>query len=189
MERFLVVGLGNPGTEYEETRHNIGFKVLDALSGVSGTFFSVCRYGVSAEWRLKGRSIRLLKPNTFMNLSGKAVRYHLQDLKIENDRLLVITDDLALPFGKLRLRAQGSDGGHNGLKSIEAELGTRTYARLRFGIGSEFSKGAQVNYVLGEWGQTERDSMSEAIERASACVQSFVLEGLPQAMSRFNSSV
>lgn len=184
----MVVGLGNPGPEYEETRHNIGFKVLDSLSGASGTFFSVCRHGWSAEWRLKGRSIRLLKPNTYMNLSGKAVRFHLQDLKIETERLLVITDDLALPFGKLRLRAQGSDGGHNGLKSIEAELGTRAFARLRFGIGSEFGRGGQVDYVLGEWGSEERSSMPAAIDRAGLCVQSFVLEGLSNAMSRYNAA-
>jgi len=182
----LVVGLGNPGSEYEDTRHNIGFKVLEAFAEASGLFFGTTRHGESTEARLKGRSIRLLKPNTYMNLSGKAVRFHLQDLKLPNDRLLIVTDDLALPFGKLRLKPRGSDGGHNGLKSIEAELGTSEYARLRVGIGSDFRKGGQVDYVLGSWNAEESAGMATLLERGVQCIQSWVLEGMERSMTRFN---
>ncbi|MBI1315459.1 aminoacyl-tRNA hydrolase [bacterium] len=186
MERFLVVGLGNPGSEYEDTRHNIGFKVLEAFAEASGLFFATTRHGWAAEARLKGRSIRLQKPNTFMNLSGKAVRHHLQDLKLSNDRLLIVTDDLALPFGKLRLKPRGSDGGHNGLKSIEAELGTAEYPRLRVGIGSDFRKGGQVDYVLGSWNAEELAGMNPLLERSVQCIQSWILEGVERTMTRFN---
>ena len=148
-KKYLIVGLGNIGSEYAETRHNIGFRVLDALAGVSDTFFKPDRYGDTAEIKFKGRTIRLLKPSTYMNLSGNAVRYWLKKENVEQENLLIIVDDLALPLGTLRLRARGSDGGHNGLKSIDAVLGNNNYARLRFGIGNDFPQGHQVNFVLG----------------------------------------
>ena len=146
--KYLVVGLGNIGSEYENTRHNIGFKVLDALAEASNIFFKTDRLGDVAILKHRGRTIFLLKPNTFMNLSGKAVRYWMQNEKIPAERVLIVTDDLALPFGKLRMRAKGSDGGHNGIKSVIEVLGSPVFPRLRFGISNEFNKGGQVNYVL-----------------------------------------
>jgi len=153
--KYLIVGLGNPGAEYQFTRHNIGFEILDALSGASNITFTPDRYGDVASLKHKGRTLILLKPSTFMNLSGKAVRYWLTKEKIPLENMLVITDDLALPFGTIRMRAKGSDGGHNGLKSIQELIETTKYARLRFGIGDTFNKGSQVNYVLGKWGEEE----------------------------------
>ena len=149
--KYLIVGLGNIGPEYQNTRHNIGFKVLDAFAKASNTVFEDMRYGAVATVKLKGRTLILLKPNTYMNLSGKAVSYWMQKEKIELSNLFVVVDDLALPFGTIRLRGKGSDGGHNGLKSINQLLGTQDYTRLRFGIGNEFPKGKQVDYVLGGW--------------------------------------
>ena len=146
--KYLIVGLGNIGPEYQNTRHNIGFKVLDAFAKASNTVFEDMRYGAVATVKLKGRTLILLKPNTYMNLSGKAVSYWMQKEKIELSNLFVVVDDLALPFGTIRLRSKGSDGGHNGLKSINQLLGTQDYTRLRFGIGNEFPKGKQVDYVL-----------------------------------------
>ena len=153
--KYLIVGLGNIGPEYQNTRHNIGFKVLDAFAKASNTVFEDMRYGAVATVKLKGRTLILLKPNTYMNLSGKAVSYWMQKEKIELSNLFVVVDDLALPFGTIRLRGKGSDGGHNGLKSINQLLGTQDYTRLRFGIGNEFPKGKQVDYVLGEWSSEE----------------------------------
>ena len=184
--KFLVVGLGNPGTEYEETRHNIGFKVLDTWASGSNTFFASERLGMLAELKLKGRSVYLLKPNTYMNLSGKAVNYWLQQLKLTPASMLVITDDLALPFGTLRMKGKGSDGGHNGLKDIQQVLGSAEYPRLRFGIGAEFSKGKQVDYVLVNWSQQEREHLPERLDKAVEAAQAFVLMGLSEAMNRFN---
>ena len=149
--KYLIVGLGNIGPDYENTRHNIGFRVLDAFAKASNIVFQDKRYGFVAETRLKNKSLLLLKPSTFMNLSGNAVRYWLQKEKIEDRNLLVVVDDLALPFGTLRLKSKGSDAGHNGLKHIEQVLGTQQYARLRFGIGNDFPRGAQVDYVLDEF--------------------------------------
>ena len=185
--KFLIVGLGNIGSEYAETRHNIGFKVLDALAGASNLFFKTDRYGDVCELKHKGRMFILLKPNTFMNLSGNAVRYWMQQEKIALENVLVVTDDLALPYGKLRMRGQGSDGGHNGLKHINQILQTTQYARLRFGISAEFSKGQQVDYVLGLWSEEELKTLKEHIERAGKAVLSFGLIGLPRTMNEVNT--
>lgn len=186
MKRFLVIGLGNPGDEYSETRHNIGFKVLDHLAERSGTSFSSARYGEVADWRLKGRQVRLLKPNTYMNLSGKSARYHLQDLGIGLEQVLVITDEIALPFGKTRLRGNGSDGGHNGMKSLIDLLGSNAFPRLRVGIGNDYPKGQQVQYVLGQWTAEEREALPALMEKCTHCVEHLVLEGLSRAMTQCN---
>jgi PTH1 family peptidyl-tRNA hydrolase len=185
--KFLIVGLGNIGSEYAQTRHNIGFKVLDALAGASNLFFKTDRYGDVCELKHKGKMFILLKPSTYMNLSGNAVRYWMQQEKIALENVLVITDDLALPFGKLRLRGQGSDGGHNGLKHINQILQTVNYARLRFGISAEFSKGNQVDYVLGEWSDEEKKTLQEHIDRSCKAVFSFGLIGLTRTMNEFNT--
>lgn len=185
--KYLIVGLGNIGPEYANTRHNIGFKVLDALAGESGTFFSAKRYGDVANVKFKGRNLVLLKPSTFMNRSGLAVDYWLKKEKLDSERMLVITDDLALPFGKIRIRAKGSDGGHNGLKHINEVLGAQRYPRMRFGIGSEFGKGQQVNYVLSPWSQEEEDLLPERIAVAIEAVQAFSTIGIDRTMSVYNA--
>ncbi len=187
MKKFLIVGLGNIGDEYENTRHNIGFKVLDALAKASNTVFKTDRYGDLAEFRYKGRTFVLLKPSTYMNLSGKAVKYWMNKEKIPTENLLIITDDLALPLGTLRLKGKGSDGGHNGLKSVQGLLGTSKYARLRFGIGDEFSKGKQINYVLGEWKASEKDILPQRIEKATEIIKAFGTIGLNFTMNQFNN--
>ncbi|MGB0402950.1 MAG: aminoacyl-tRNA hydrolase [Salibacteraceae bacterium] len=184
--KFLIAGLGNPGLEYENTRHNIGFKILDALVEPSNIFFDTNRYASTAELKHKGRTLILIKPMTFMNLSGKAIRYWMEKEKIPLERLMIITDDLALPYGKLRIRAKGSDGGHNGLKSINEVLGRQDYPRLRFGIGNEFSKGRQVDYVLGEWSELEQETINDRIEICTESILSFCTAGLPRTMSDFN---
>ncbi|CCZ81853.1 aminoacyl-tRNA hydrolase [Odoribacter laneus] len=184
--KYLIVGLGNIGPEYQDTRHNIGFNVLDAFAKASNIVFEDRRYGAVSEVKLKGRPLILLKPNTYMNLSGKAVSYWMQKEKIALEDLLILVDDLALPFGTLRLRGQGSDGGHNGLKSINACLGTTNYARLRFGIGNEFKKGQQVDYVLGGWKEEEIKHMDALLERSKEIISSFVLLGLSKTMTSFN---
>lgn len=184
--KYLIVGLGNIGPEYQDTRHNIGFNVLDAFAKASNVVFEDRRYGAASEVKLKGRPLILLKPNTYMNLSGKAVSYWMQKEKIALENLLILVDDLALPFGTLRLRGQGSDGGHNGLKSINACLGTTNYARLRFGIGNEFKKGQQVDYVLGGWKEEEIKHMDALLERSKEIISSFVLLGLSKTMTSFN---
>jgi len=186
VKKFLIAGLGNPGAEYENTRHNIGFKVLDALAGASNIFFSAERYALKAEVKIKGRTLVLIKPTTYMNLSGKAVRYWLENEKIPHENLLVVTDDLALPFGTLRMRTKGSDGGHNGLKDIIATLNTQQFARIRFGIGSEFSKGQQVDYVLGNWSDEENTALKDLILRTSEMVTSFALAGPALTMNKYN---
>ncbi len=185
--KYLIVGLGNPGSEYAETRHNIGFKVLDELAAEFGTAFSLDKTAFRAEAKYKGRQLILIKPITFMNLSGKAVNYWLQTEKINLANLLVITDDIALPFGTLRLKGKGSDGGHNGLKDIQAILKTQEYARLRFGVGSDFAKGRQADYVLGEWKTEERLALPERLQTAASSAKSFVFEGLPMAMTNWNN--
>jgi PTH1 family peptidyl-tRNA hydrolase len=185
--KFLIVGLGNIGSEYAQTRHNIGFKVLDALAGASNLFFKTDRYGDVCELKHKGKTFILLKPSTYMNLSGNAARYWLQQEKIAPENMLVITDDLALPFGKLRMRGQGSDGGHNGLKHIQQILQTSNYPRLRFGISAEFGKGQQVDYVLGEWSDEEKQTLNEHIDRACKAVLSFGHIGLARTMNEFNT--
>ena len=183
---FLIAGLGNIGIEYEDTRHNSGFRVVEAIASKQQISFSMERLAHVASYKTRGKQVHLIKPSTFMNLSGKAVRYWMQELKIKPENLLVILDDLAIPFGQLRLRAKGSDGGHNGLKDIDATLGNQNYARLRFGIGSEFQKGQQANYVLGKWSVEEMKAMPAIIQRATEAVNAFAFEGLGNAMTKFN---
>ncbi len=184
--KYLVVGLGNIGAEYENTRHNIGFMVLDALAKASNIFFEPNKLGSTATLKFKGRTFILVKPSTYMNLSGKAVNFYLQSEKIKPENLLVITDDIALPFGTLRLKGKGSDGGHNGLKDIINVLGNSNYARLRFGVGSEFVKGKQINHVLGEFAPEEQKFLPERLEKASEMVKAFGTIGIAQTMSNFN---
>ncbi len=185
--KYLIVGLGNIGAEYASTRHNIGFEVLDAFAEASNTSFTPQRYGSVAETRVKGRSLVLLKPSTYMNLSGKAVRYWMQAEKIPLENVFVIVDDLALPFGTLRLRAKGSDGGHNGLKSINETVGSADYARLRFGIGGDFPKGFQVDHVLGEWSTEEKTALPERVKQAGEAIRSFVTVGIERTMNFCNT--
>jgi PTH1 family peptidyl-tRNA hydrolase len=184
--KHLIVGLGNIGDEYKNTRHNIGFKILDALIESSSTCFKTERYGDVTKLKFKGRSLILLKPSTYMNLSGKAVSYWMEKEKIPLERVLIITDDLALPYGKLRLKDKGSDGGHNGLKSIVEVLKTQNYSRLRFGIGDEFTKGKQINYVLGEWTDKENEYLEKHIELAIKYIQSFCTIGSARTMNTYN---
>ncbi len=184
--KYLIVGLGNIGDEYRETRHNIGFRVLDALAKASNIVFSDKRYGATATLSLKGRQLLLLKPSTYMNLSGNAVRYWMQQEKIPLENVLIVVDDLALPFGSLRLKARGSDAGHNGLKHIAATLGTQDYARLRFGIGNDFLRGRQIDYVLGTFTDEELQVMDERIELAGEIVKSFCLAGIDRTMNQYN---
>ena|SRR5690554_4206164 len=185
--KYLIAGLGNVGSEYAETRHNVGFKIVDALSRASDVLPKTERYGDVARIKVRGRILVLLKPSTYMNLSGNAVNYWLQREKIPIERLLVVTDDLALPFGKQRLRMKGSDGGHNGLKSITQILGRSDYARLRIGVGNDFAKGRQVDYVLGEWSEEERNTLDERINIAADTVKSFATIGGSQTMTHFNN--
>ena len=184
--KYLIAGLGNIGSEYAETRHNIGFKVLDALAAASNAVFRTERYGDVAEMRFKGRTFLLLKPSTYMNNSGNAVRYWLRKEKVEPAELLVVLDDLALPLGTIRMRAKGNDGGHNGLKSIDACIGTNAYPRLRCGIGHDFRQGQQVDYVLGEWLPEEKETLRSVIGRASEAVLSFGTQGVERTMNLFN---
>lgn len=184
--KYLIAGLGNIGSEYSNTRHNIGFMVLDALAKASNISFNDARYGSVAEVKHKGRTFILLKPSTYMNLSGKAISYWLQKEKIPLENLLVIVDDIALPLCTLRLRAAGSDGGHNGLKSIDEILGTKDYARLRFGIGGDFPKGYQVDYVLGEWTSEESKQLPESMKAAFDIIFSFGTIGIERTMNFFN---
>lgn len=184
--KYLIAGLGNIGSDYDDTRHNIGFKVLDSLVKESGTSFSSGRQADVAEVKYKGRTLVLIKPTTYMNLSGKAINYWLQQEKIPLDRMLIITDDIALPFGTIRIKGKGSDGGHNGLKHIIQTVGHNKWARLRFGVGAEFQRGRQVDYVLGKWSEEETDRMPERIEKCIGAVQSFSTIGLERTMNFFN---
>ena len=184
--KYLIAGLGNMGMEYEGTRHNIGFEIIDALAKKKEVSFKNAQFGDVAEFKHKGRTFILLKPSTFMNLSGKSVRYWLQKNKIQQKNLLVVLDDLNLPFGKQRLRAKGSDGGHNGLKDINQKLGNNNYARLRIGIGRDFFQGHQSNYVLGKWSENEKRSLPEIIKTASETVLAFGTIGLKFTMDQFN---
>ena len=185
--KYLIVGLGNIGEEYRETRHNIGFMVLDALAKASNIVFSDGRYGANAQLSLKGRQLILLKPSTYMNLSGNAVRYWMQQEKIPLENVLIVVDDLALPFGTLRLKGKGSDAGHNGLKHIAATLGTQNYARLRFGIGNDFPKGGQIDFVLGHFDEESMQQMPERLEVAQEIIKSFCLAGLNITMNQYNN--
>jgi peptidyl-tRNA hydrolase, PTH1 family len=187
--KYLIVGLGNPGTEYENTRHNIGFRVVDTIAEAHGGEFSSERHGSVSTVHFKGRSLILLKPSTFMNLSGKAVRFWMEAEKIPMERILVIADDLNLPFEKIRLRGKGSDGGHNGMKDIQTVLGSTVYPRLRIGIGDKFSSGQQVNHVLGEWTKEEELILQEMSVRSQKAVESFCAIGLERSMNTVNTDV
>lgn len=183
---YLIVGLGNIGDEYDGTRHNMGFRVLDALAKASNIVFEDKRYGFVSTLSLKGRKLTLLKPSTYMNLSGNAVRYWMNEKKIPLENLLIVVDDLALPLGKLRLKPSGSDGGHNGLKHIASVLGTQQYARLRVGIGSEFARGRQIDWVLGRLSPEEEESIKEPMDTACEIIKSFCLAGIQITMNQFN---
>ena len=185
--KYLIVGLGNIGSEYEHTRHNIGFDTLDAFAEASNAVFETRRYGDVAEYRLRGRQLVLLKPSTFMNLSGQAVRYWLQQENVPIENLLVVVDDLSLPVGALRLKPSGSDGGHNGLKNIQELIGTQQYARLRFGIGNDFPRGAQVDYVLGRFSEEQRTALAPRFEQAVEMIRTFCLAGIQTAMNQYNN--
>lgn len=184
--KYLIAGLGNIGTQYDGTRHNIGFEILDALAKEFKADWSTKKLGAMTEFRTRGRTFVLLKPSTYMNLSGKAVRYWMQQLNVPAERLLVVVDDVSLPFGQLRLRGKGSDGGHNGLRNISEVLGHNAYPRLRFGIGHDFGPGRQIEYVLGPWTGEERAALPECIEQAIKGVQLFAVQGIARAMNHIN---
>lgn len=186
MKKFLIVGLGNIGPEYVGTRHNAGFMVADCLTEEYGAQWKSCRYGDMATVRIKNCELMVLKPSTFMNLSGVAVRYWMNHEKLPLENLLVIVDDLALPFGTIRLRGRGSDAGHNGLKNIASELGNQNYARLKFGVGNDFAKGGQVDFVLGKFPPEEEKLLPERLRMAADAVKAFCLSGLQFAMTHYN---
>ncbi|HLP64249.1 aminoacyl-tRNA hydrolase [Flavobacterium sp.] len=186
MKKFLIVGLGNIGADYVNTRHNIGFKVLDHLAKKESLSFQTAKLGDVAEYKIKGRTLILLKPNTYMNLSGKAVHYWMEKEKIAKENILVITDDLNLAFGTIRIKSKGSDGGHNGLKNIQLLLNSTEYPRFRFGISDDFKKGRQVDYVLGEWDEEEKAKLPERLDKAVEIINSFALAGLNNTMNEFN---
>jgi PTH1 family peptidyl-tRNA hydrolase len=187
--KYLIVGLGNIGAEYDNTRHNVGFDVVDYLAKAYEIEFKNDQLGDLAEFKFKGRTFIMLKPSTYMNRSGKAVRYWLQKKKINTENLLVILDDLNLPFGNLRLRGKGSDGGHNGLKDIDQMLGGNKYARLRFGIGDDFHKGQQINYVMGTWTEEEAAKLPDLLKESAEIIKSFGTIGLGHTMSKFNRKI
>ena len=185
--KYLIVGLGNIGSEYAGTRHNIGFMVLDAFAEASNISFSTQRYGDVATMRLKNKQLVLLKPSTYMNLSGNAVRYWQQKENISLENILVIVDDIALPFGAIRIKARGSDAGHNGLKNIAQMLGTESYARLKFGIGNDFARGCQIDYVLGQFPDDQKAELAERIKVAAEAIREYVLAGPQAAMCKYNN--
>ncbi|WP_449399796.1 aminoacyl-tRNA hydrolase [Chryseobacterium wanjuense] len=184
--KYLIVGLGNKDPEYENTRHNIGFKVAEKVAETLEAPFNTTNFGWMADGKYKGRRVLILKPDTYMNLSGNAVRYWMQKENIPLENVLIVTDDLALPFGTLRMKGKGSDAGHNGLKNINEVLQTQNYARLRFGISADFSEGRQVDYVLGTWNEEETEKLSERIDTFSKACLSFVFAGINNTMSAFN---
>jgi len=185
--KFLIVGLGNPGVKYQNTRHNIGFKALDYVSKHANAFFSSVRYGELSSFKYKGKSIFLLKPNTYMNLSGNAVNYWIKKENIPLTNLLIITDDINLSIGVLRMKKKGSDGGHNGLKNIQELLLSSSYPRLRIGVGNEFSKGRQVDYVLGDWSKEEEEILEEKIVKIKEMILSFCFAGIENTMNKYNN--
>ena len=188
MKKFLVVGLGNIGDEYANTRHNIGFKILDETAKAEGLTFETQKLGDVTTLKVKGRSILLLKPSTYMNRSGKAIKYWMEKEKIPLENLLVITDDINLPFGTIRVKTKGSDGGHNGLKDTQTSLETTNYNRFRFGVGADFGQGKQVDYVLGEWNEDEQKALPERFTKATELIKSFVLSGINRTMNQYNNS-
>ena len=185
--KYLIVGLGNIGSEYQDTRHNIGFKIFDAFAEASNISFTTERYGDVARMRLKNKQLVLLKPSTYMNLSGNAVRYWKEKEGIDINDILVLVDDIALPFGAIRIKPQGSDAGHNGLKNIAQMLGTDAYPRLRFGIGDNYPRGCQIDYVLGRFNAEEMSALPERVDLAVSAVKEFVLAGIQNAMCSFNN--
>jgi PTH1 family peptidyl-tRNA hydrolase len=186
MKKFLIVGLGNIGPKYENTRHNIGFKILDEVAEEQQVTFETEKLGDVASFRFKGRTFILLKPSTFMNLSGKAVKYWMQKEKIATENILIITDDVNIDFGTIRLKAKGSAGGHNGLKDIQEKLNSQQYARFRFGVGGNYPKGRQVDFVLGEWNKEETSQLIERIPTSAKIIPSFGTAGLAKTMNAFN---
>jgi PTH1 family peptidyl-tRNA hydrolase len=186
MKKFLIVGLGNIGSEYENTRHNIGFKILDHLAKTENISFNTAKLGDVAKFNLKGRAFIFLKPSTYMNLSGKAIKHWMSKENVPLENLLVITDDLNLPFGQIRVKTKGSAGGHNGLKDTQNVLQTTNYNRFRFGISDEFAKGRQVDYVLGEWTPEEESQLKERLEISVELIKSFGLAGINNTMNEFN---
>lgn len=186
MKKFLIVGLGNIGPKYENTRHNIGFKILDEVAEEQQVTFETEKLGDVASFRFKGRTFILLKPSTFMNLSGKAVKYWMQKEKIATENILIITDDVNIDFGTIRLKAKGSAGGHNGLKDIQEKLNSQQYARFRFGVGGNYPKGRQVDFVLGEWNKEETSQLIERLPTSAKIIPSFGTAGLAKTMNAFN---
>lgn len=186
MQKFLIVGLGNKGEEYSNTRHNIGFNIIDYLAKEKDTPFDSTHFGWMSKVRHKGRLFLLLKPDTYMNLSGKAVKFWMQKEKIALENVLIVTDDLNLPYGTFRIKGKGSDGGHNGLKSIQQELNTTQYSRFRFGIGNQYEQGRQVDFVLGKWTDEEQNQLPERLKKGSEAILSFGLQGLAKTMNSFN---
>lgn len=184
--KYLIVGLGNIGVEYADTRHNIGFNIVDAFAKASTSVFKPDRYGDVCEAKFKGRTFVLVKPSTYMNLSGKAVSYWMQQAKVPLSNVMIVTDDIALPLAKIRIRGKGSDGGHNGLKNINEVLGTSAYPRLRFGVGDEFAKGRQVDFVLGKWTAEEAEAIAPAIEKSVKAIQAFGTMDFNLVMTQFN---
>ncbi len=184
--KYLIVGLGNIGSEYEDTRHNVGFNVLDELAKQEELKFENLRYGAVANYKFKGKNLVLLKPSTYMNLSGKSIRYWMQQEKIQPENLLVIVDDIALPFGAIRMREKGSDAGHNGLKNIQEILGNNNYCRIRFGIGDNYSKGKQIDFVLGKWSDGEYAELPLLIDHSIKMIKGFVTIGAARTMSQLN---
>ncbi|UJH68675.1 aminoacyl-tRNA hydrolase [Allomuricauda sp. SCSIO 65647] len=188
MKKFLIVGLGNIGSEYADTRHNVGFRILDALAQEEELTFETSKLGDTAVFKFKGRQALCLKPSTYMNLSGKAVRYWMDKENIPLENVLIIADDINLPFGTLRLKIKGSDGGHNGLKDIQHILQTTTYCRFRFGVGADFSKGKQVDHVLGQWNEEENEKLPERLKKSTGIIRSFIFAGAKNTMNQFNNT-
>ncbi|MBA6313506.1 aminoacyl-tRNA hydrolase [Cellulophaga baltica] len=188
MKKYLIIGLGNIGPEYAQTRHNIGFKVLDKFAQQEDLNFETAKLGDVTTFKIKGRSVLLLKPSTYMNLSGKALHYWMEKENIPLENVLVITDDINLDFGVIRVKTKGSNGGHNGLKDIQNTLNSANYNRFRFGVGADFGKGRQVDYVLGKWNDDERAAMPERLERSAEVIKSFVLAGITITMNQYNNT-
>tara|TARA_R110002051_G_scaffold65839_5_gene119508 strand:+ start:553 stop:1182 length:630 start_codon:yes stop_codon:yes gene_type:complete len=186
MKKYLIIGLGNIGPEYAQTRHNIGFKIVDAFAQKENLNFETAKLGDITTYKIKGRSVLLLKPSTYMNLSGKALHYWMEKENIPLENILVITDDINLDFGVIRVKSKGSNGGHNGLKDIQNILNSTNYNRFRFGVGANFGKGKQVDYVLGKWDENEKIALVERLNTASELIKSFVLSGITTTMNEFN---
>ncbi|WP_339841487.1 aminoacyl-tRNA hydrolase [uncultured Maribacter sp.] len=188
MKKYLIVGLGNIGDEYAETRHNIGFKVLDEVAKAHDFNFETAKLGDIGSFKIKGRTVICLKPSTYMNRSGKALKYWMDKEKIPLGNILVITDDINLPFGTIRIKTKGSNGGHNGLKDIQLFLATISYNRFRFGVGADFGNGKQVDYVLGQWNDEEKETIAERLQRSTEVISSFVLAGIARTMNQYNNT-